>query len=387
MNSSFRIARLLGIPVEVNLTWIIFVVFITAVLALQYYPEFIGEASAYRNDKLVHWGLALASGLLFFLCILIHEFAHSVFALKYGIPVKSITLFVLGGVSQIGGEARRPRHEFIMAIVGPFSSLILGVLFFGLWYLVGLSNEGPGGVMLQWLFLVNVVIAVFNMAPGFPMDGGRVLRSLIWGVSGNIVRATFFATTVGRCFGYFLMILGVMAFLGLVGFLDNFSGAWLVILGLFIESSARQSWFQAKAMDVLNRYAAEEVMTSDLETAGEREMLRYLMNRGGERYIFFVEDPDEHVIGVLTEKEVEALAPENRDTAVAREAMVGTRDVPTAGPRETGAAMLQRMEADSVWHLPVVSEGRVVGVVSKESLLRLLARGLFPPAHDPAGQP
>jgi Zn-dependent protease/CBS domain-containing protein len=386
VNTNIQIARLLGIPVIVNLSWLVTLVFVTSILALRFYPEVIPASSPYRNDEVLHWIMALASGIVFFGSILVHELAHSVVALKQGIPVKSITLFIFGGVSQIGGEARRPRHEFVMAIVGPLTSLLLAGGFFALWYLAGHSSEKPAALVLEWLFLMNLVVAAFNMAPGFPMDGGRVLRSVIWGVSGNLFKATRLATLAGRSLGYALMLVGAAAFFQFFDFIDPWSGAWFVILGLFLESSARQSWFQAKALDILGRYAAEDIMNRELETAEERELLRYLTSRGGTRFIFFVSNAQDQVVGVLTEKQVEALAPDVRDRSTAGEAMIATQDVPVAQPREDGASMLQRMEAASVWHMPVVFEGRVVGVVSKENLLRILARGLFPQTPNLAGQ-
>jgi CBS domain-containing protein len=214
-----------------------------------------------------------------------------------------------------------------------------------------------------------------------------VLRSILWGVSGNLFRATQLATIIGRGLGYSLMIVGAIAFFGLIEFVDPWSGAWFAILGLFLESSAKQSWLQTKALNILSRYAAEDIMVSELETAEERDLVRYLINRGGPHFIFFVSDPDERVVGVLTEREVAAIEPERRDSSTAGEAMVSTESVPVAAPREDGASMLQRMEADSIWHLPVVSEGRVIGVVSKDSLLRILARNLLPSRPAPLGQP
>jgi Zn-dependent protease/CBS domain-containing protein len=387
VNTNIQVARILGIPVVVNLSWLFTLVFVTAILALRFYPEVLPPGSRYRDDVALHWVMAIVSGLIFFGSILVHEFAHSIIALRFGIPVKNITLFIFGGVSQIGGEAKRPLHEFIMAIMGPFTSLVLAGLFFGLWYVTGRNENNPHTVVLEWLFLMNLIIAAFNMAPGFPMDGGRVLRSILWGVSGNLFRATQLATIIGRGLGYSLMIVGAIAFFGLIDFVDPWSGAWFAILGLFLESSAKQSWLQTKALNILSRYAAEDVMVSELETAEERDMLRYLVSRGGPHFIFFVSDPDERVVGVLTEREVAAIEPERRENSTAGEAMVSTESVPVAAPREDGASMLQRMEADSIWHLPVVSEGRVIGVVSKDSLLRILARNLLPSRPAPLSQP
>jgi Zn-dependent protease len=379
VNSGIQVGRILGIPVVVNLSWFLILVFVIAMLALRFYPSFIPEESPYRNDKALHWIMASVSGLVFFGSILLHELAHSVVALRQGIPVKNITLFVFGGVSQIGGEARRPLNEFVMAIIGPLTSLVLGLLFLGAWWLTGFSTGEPVAIVVQWLFVMNIALAAFNMAPGFPMDGGRVLRSIVWAISGNAFRATRIATLAGRSLGYTMMFLGALAFFGV--FRDYFhpiNGVLFAFLGLYLENAARQSWFQAKALDILCRHPAEDIMRTDLETAFEDERLHYLANRGGNRYMFFVTDDDERVTGVLTHNEVLAVAERERGMTFARQVMLATDQVPVALPREDAASILQRLESDGRWHMPVVSEGRVIGVVAKDDLLRLLASNLFP---------
>jgi Zn-dependent protease len=379
VNGNIQIARVLGIPVVVNVSWLVTLAFVTSILALRFYPEVIPRSSPHRDDEVLHWVMALSSGLIFFASILLHELAHSVMARRLGIAVKSITLFIFGGVSQIASDAHRPLHEFAIAIVGPLTSVVLAGVFFALWWLTGLSSTDPLAIVLEWLFLMNLIVAAFNMAPGFPMDGGRVLRSLLWGISGNLLRATRLATIVGRGMGYSLMLIGGMAILGIITLIDAWSGLWFGILGMFLETSARQSWLQARALDVLAKFKAEDLMNEDLETAHRDERVRYLTNRaGGRHFIFFVSDDDDRVVGVLTEKEVAAAGGEPALTATAGELMMRPEDASVATLQEDGATMLQRMEADSLWHLPVVSEGRVIGVVGKDALLRLLARDLIP---------
>ena len=273
-----------------------------------------------------------------------------------------------------------------MAIVGPLTSLVLSGIFFGLWLLSGANEDEPVAIVLEWLFLMNLIIAAFNMAPGFPMDGGRVLRSLIWGISGNLFRATRLATLVGRSLGYSLMLIGALAFIGLFkDYISPWSGLWFALMGLFLESSARQAWFQAKALDILSGYTAEDLMNADLPTTDAQVALAYLTNRTDEHYIYLVANDEERIVGVLTEKEVAAVEPDDRRTATAGQVMSSTGDIPVAALREDGASLLQRMESSDTWMMPVVSEGNVVGVVSKISLLRLLARSFLPPTPAPVG--
>jgi Zn-dependent protease len=372
----------MGIPIVVNLSWFLTLGLVTILLAVGFYPN-VFEATSYQDDTLLHWVLAAVSGVAFFTSIVLHELAHSIVALKQGIPVKNITLFIFGGVSQIGGEARRPLHEFIMAVIGPLTSLALAGIFFVAWWLTGFETEKPVAAVVWWLFVMNLVLAAFNMAPGFPMDGGRVLRSIIWGVTGNSMRATRIATLAGRGLGYGMMVLGGLAIFGTFHeYFSQWSGIWFIILGMYLENSAKQSWFQAKAIDILGRHFAEDLMVSDLETAGKDERVHYLASRGGPRYIFFITDENERVVGVLTQREVEAVPEMDRGTTTAGEIMRLTAQFPVAMPREDAASMLQRMEQETTLHMPVVRDGRVVGVVAKEDLLRLLAHSFFPEATE-----
>jgi predicted transcriptional regulator len=198
-----------------------------------------------------------------------------------------------------------------------------------------------------------------------------------------MTKATRLATLCGRSLGYIMISVGFMVFLGVLDFTDPWSGAWMMLLGLFLESSARQSWFQARAMDILAKYRAEDVMNAETPTVEQDVSLRQLATLGGRRFIFFVADEDEKVLGIVTEKEVEGRRPEVGGPLTAGEVMRSASEVPTAMPGDSGDNMLQRMETASVWHLPVISDGRLVGVVSKENLLRLLARNLIPTPPPP----
>lgn len=384
VNSNFQVARILGIPIVINASWLITLAFVTSLLALDVYPSIIPPDSAYRNDYWLHWVMAISSGLAFFVSVILHELAHSFVAQRQGIPVRNITLFIFGGVSQIAGESRKPLQEFVMAIVGPLTSALLGVIFLGLWFLAGANEDQPIPIVLEWLFAMNIVLAVFNMAPAFPMDGGRVLRSSLWGLTGNLLRSTRWATLLSRGLGYAMMGLGVVTFAGLIEYFDRLNGIWFIILGMFLESSAKQSWLQARALDTLAQYRAEDIMTTDLLTARVEDEVRFLTMRGGRRFTFFVTDDDDQVVGVVTEKEVNAPGVDPRTPA--GQVMLTTAAAPVAQAKENAATVFQRMEQDSVWQLPVVSEGRVLGIVSREALIRLFTRQL-PTQTGLAGRP
>lgn len=388
MNGNITLLRVLGIPIKVNVSWFITLAFVTSMLAIRFYPEIIPPGSKYRDDVAVHWVMALASGLIFFASILLHELAHSVVARKQGIPVRGITLFIFGGVAQITSEAKRPLHEFLMAIVGPLTSVALGGVFFAAWYLSGASEDAPIPLVLEWLFFMNVIVGAFNMAPGFPMDGGRVVRSLLWGVSGNFYGATRWATLLGRGMGYALMGIGAVAAIGVLDFVDAWSGLWFFVLGLFLESSARQSWVQTEALNALGKFRAQDVMSRDLETVDRRITMSMVRERSARRrrFMLFVSDEDDQILGVVTERELAAVPAEQRSLATAEDAMQKTRSTVVAAPQDDGATLLQTMEAEDLWHMPVVAEQRVIGVVSKDSLMRIVANRLVR-RPSLAGQP
>jgi Zn-dependent protease/CBS domain-containing protein len=388
LNGNFTILQILGIPIKVNISWFVTLAFVTSMLALRFYPEVIPPRSPYRDDVVVHWIMAVTSGLVFFGSILLHELAHSVVARRQGIPVRGITLFIFGGVAQITAEAKRPLHEFLMAVVGPLTSIGLGAIFFAAYFLAGGNDRDPVPLVLQWLFFMNVIVGAFNMAPGFPMDGGRVLRSILWGVTGNFYGATRWATLLGQGMGYALMLLGALAFLRTFGFVDPLSGVWFFVLGMFLQTSARQSWAQTQALNTLGKYSAEDIMSRDLETVDRRVSLNMVRDRGARRrrFLFLVSNEDDHVLGIVTEKELAQVPPERRSAATAEDAMLTATETATAAPGDDGAKLLQAMEAADVWHLPVVTDDRVVGVVSKESLLRIIANRMVQ-RPTLAGQP
>jgi CBS-domain-containing membrane protein len=179
------------------------------------------------------------------------------------------------------------------------------------------------------------------------------------------------------------MLFGFLALIGLFDFIDPWSGVWMGLLGMFLESSAKQSWFQARALETLSKYQAQDVLSEDTETVTEQEIGARLADRGNRHFVYFVTDPDERVVGVVTERELAARKPSEARRLTAGELMVRPEAFETAAPSETGDKLLQRMESASLWHLPVISDGRLIGVVSKERLLMLLARALLPQPRTP----
>ena len=231
MRASIRLGRILGIPIDVNFSWIITFALFTYLMVGQF------DDSRLRWPLAQSWVVALTTVLLFFLSVLAHELSHSAMALYKGIPVRGITLFIFGGVSQLDKEPERPLIEFVVALIGPLVSIILASIFGLTWYLLG-RGDSPLEVVLLLLAWTNLSIGVFNLVPGYPLDGGRLLRAGIWGLTGNHYKATLIAAGMGQVVGLALVLGG--AFLAV--FTDVVDGIWLGCIGMFLFLMARHSF-------------------------------------------------------------------------------------------------------------------------------------------------
>jgi len=247
MRSSFSVGRIFGIEIQVDYSWFIIFILIAWSLAVGCLP------SGY------YWGVALVTSLLIFIAsVLAHELAHSLVARAHGTPVKSIKLFIFGGVSQIAEEPKNPRDEFRFTIVGPLMNLILGLGFGVAWWATRGWNH-PIAALTQWLGFINLLLAGFNLIPGFPLDGGRIFRSIVWAATNNLRKATHLAANIGRGVA-FLFILGGMMLI-FRGYWIN--GLWFVFIGWFLESAAAQSWRQFTLGELLKGHKVSEVLTTD----------------------------------------------------------------------------------------------------------------------------
>lgn len=230
MRASFKLFTLLGIPVDINATWLIAFGLISWTFATGAYPLFFREWSTQQ-----YWFAGIVTSFLLFTSVLAHEFGHSVVAMSQGLKVRGITLLPFGGVSNIEGNASRPRNEFLIAFAGPVTSLVIGIAMVGWWIALGRQVTTFHGVVF-FTGLMNILVAGFNLLPGYPLDGGRVLRSFVWGVTGDFELATRIVFVVGRALFYLMMGWGVWTAFG--G--DLFGGIWIVVVGWFLLTSARR---------------------------------------------------------------------------------------------------------------------------------------------------
>ena len=367
--ASIRLGRIFGIPIGLHYTWFIVFVLVTGLLARSRFPNMFDNKFD-DWSQLQYWGVAIATSLLFFASILAHELGHSVVALRYGIQVKSITLFVFGGVARIARDAPRPGIEALIALAGPAVSLALGGISLGIYFLFRDSVDSIEA-MSWWLGTINIAVALFNLIPGFPLDGGRVFRAVVWGIGGNFVKATRVSSLVGRTVGYLFIISGL-----LLGFWtrDIFNGLWLAFIGWFLESAASQSYTQVALREALKGIHVREMMTRDVPIVPRRLDLRTLVDSHifftGRR--FFLVGENGSWDGLVSLQDIKNV-PQGKwsDTRVG-DIMVPASRVATVSPDDEALQAMEIMDETDVNQVPVKENGAVVGLVGRDNIIRFL---------------
>lgn len=365
MFSGIRIGKLVGIPFFINPSWFLVFGYVTYSLATEQLPVWIAG-----EDRWVYWVLGVVVALLFFSSLVAHELGHSVVSRLYGIPVRAITLHLFGGVAQLGREVRRAREEFWIAVAGPAVSLVLGLLFWGAGYL--LDEATPvvaAGLVL--LGVLNVGVLGFNLVPGFPLDGGRVLRSIVWGLSGDYRRATRVAATAGRGIGFLLIATGIYLAISQ----QDLSSLWLALIGWFLTSIARQSYAQAVIQDTLQNTPVAEAQIKLITVPGHLTLdelyAGYISTTGRQHYLV---ETDDRPLGVLDPHSMVGVTRDLWPVTPLTSVMRHLGEVPEISVSASAAAALNQMEEDNLQLLRTVDAGTTVGVVTRDGLLRLLVR-------------
>ncbi len=362
MQQSIRLGRIKGIPIGMHYTWPIAFFLITMSLVTQFGAQHPGWPLPIR------FGVGLLTSLLFFASVIGHELAHSAVALARGIPVRSITLFVFGGISEITREASSAMAEFLIAVVGPLSSVAIGGIFYVLSKVVA-SAAPPLAAACHWLAIINLLLAGFNLIPGFPLDGGRVFRSIIWAAKGDYERATRISTSVGKFVAYgFIVYGGWLAFGPSASFI---SGLWFAFIGLFLLNAAQQNVVQLDLRHALTGVTASDVMSRECFTVPRHISVQefvdnYLLHTGRRCYIVTDEG---RVYGIITTREVTAIQREDWPSTSINAAMTPLDRLKWIGPTEPATRILERMDAENVNQLLVMQEGRLIGLVARDGLL------------------
>ncbi len=362
MRGALRLGRILGIPVAVNYTWFIAIWIGAWSLAGSYYPE-----RAPGFDSTTYWIMGVTSALLLFASVLVHEFGHALTARRFGIRTRVIVLFLFGGVAQIAEEPPTPRAEFLVALAGPLTSLALSAIL----YLISPAfGTRPLGSVVQYLAYVNVMLAVFNLVPGFPLDGGRVLRAALWRSSGSLERATRTAARTGQVIAMLFIGAGLLLL-----FRSILAGLWLVLIGWFLDTGAQSSYQQVVLRQGLGDVKVGDIMSRDLHSIDpnltvERAISEYFLpfKHGGFPVVF-----GDHLVGIVTLQDVTAVATERRASTTIREIMTPRDRLKTVSVNDSAYAAFARMSQGNIGRLLVLdADDTLTGIVTRSDLLHVL---------------
>ncbi|MGE0227441.1 MAG: site-2 protease family protein [Dehalococcoidia bacterium] len=360
LGSGIGIGRVRGIEIRVHWSWFIILVLITWSFADGLYRDLYEDWSDGQR-----WTAAIVTSALFFLSVLLHELSHSFVAQRYGMTVPSITLFVFGGVSSIAGEMRNAKEEFAVAIAGPLMSWVLAGVFALLW--VVLRGSDVSGVV-GYLAFINGALGLFNLLPGFPLDGGRVLRAIVWGRSKSIVQATRVAATVGSIIAYAMIGIGLVS----VFYFGLFGAIWYVLIGLFLKSAAEGSYQAMLADRALRNVETQTIMQPPTEpvdgSMSVQELVETRLLRRAER-AYLVGD-EGHVVGLVTATDITRLPRDQWARTPVERVMVPSARVHTVTPQTDLVDAMRLMQQYDVHQLPVLEDGRLVGMLTRGDVLR-----------------
>lgn len=384
MRNGLRVGRIFGINIEIDWSWVLIFILVSWNLSIAF------SASHREWGTGMRWTLAITAALIFFISVLAHELAHSLMARYRGVPVKSITLFLFGGVSNIQREPPSPMAEFLITIVGPLTSFIIGIFFLAMGTVTAsgrtffvtdpaatLSQFSPLTTLLLWLGSVNIMVGIFNLIPGFPLDGGRVLRSILWAITGNLRRATRWASFVGQGIAWLMILAGIAMFfdfeLPVLG--SGFaSGIWLVFIGWFLNSAAVQSYRQLVLQDILEDVEVGRLMRSNPVTVAPDISVDRLVNEHflGSGNDAFPVDSIDGIIGMVTLDDARKLAREEWQDKSVADIMTPLAQLSVLGPYDDASEALNILRTSEVKQLLVMRGRELLGIIDQRDLIRWL---------------
>ncbi len=384
MKNGFSVGKVFGININIDWSWLFIFVLVSWSLASSF-------GLAHSNwSMFMQWGLAISAAFLFFASVLAHEVAHAVAARALGTPVRNITLFLFGGVSNIQKEPDSPFSEFVIAVVGPLTSILLGAIFLVLGAgslavnnatltdpLAVLSQVGPVGTIFIWLGSVNILVAVFNLIPGFPLDGGRIFRSALWAITNDLKTATRWASDLGQLVAWVLILAGIaMAFGVNIPFLGSgfVNGIWFMFIGWFLQNAAVQSYHKVVIQDILEDVKVKQMMYTNIPAVDAGLSVQslidnYIMQSDNRAFIVF---EDEKMVGLVTIDDIRKLDAEARTRTLVKDIMTPSQKLVVVAPEEEASDAFQRLQTEDIRQLPVVTGNQIVGLLRRKDIARWL---------------
>lgn len=364
MEASIRLGTIRQIPVGIHYSWFIVFFGFSALLALGQYPDmYPGWTDAQ------YWIVAVSSVILLFFSVLLHEFGHAVTAQKLGIPVVSITLFIFGGVAAISQDAESPGDEFKIAIAGPIVSVLTGVFFGAIWVVFGGLNPQLAA-LVGYIALINIVLAVFNMIPGFPLDGGRVLRAIIWKLTNSVRKSTRIVSTIGTMFGSFLFLVGILfVFSG-----NAFNGVYMIAIGWFLQNAASQGRQQVEQEVALRDVYVRDLMQPAPVTAHPDLTIQEVVDDYvlGQNVRGLPVCEDGRLVGIITLSDIKSVPQQDWTARRVADQMTRLADLQTVTEDSEMREVLRMMGLNDFHQLPVLRDGELVGLITRNELVRYL---------------
>lgn len=366
--NAIKIFTIFGIDVELDISWFIVFFLFSFTLSEHYFPEALPGV-----DLTTYWTLGIVVTLLIFASVLIHEYAHSLMAIKEGIPINKITLFIFGGVAQMKKEPDQPASELKIAIIGPLTSIILGVIF-GLIYLAlpeGQAVTAGAGFLSR----INFVVGILNMIPAFPLDGGRVLRGVIWLFKDNLLLATRIAVTAGSVLAFFAMGFGFI----IIFSMGSIWGLWYVLIGWLLYQAGQSSYSQVALKESLSGIKVEEVMSKEVETIDGSFSINHLIEKFYEyRYGAFPVLDNSTLKGLISINHAKEVSRDKWDEVKVEDIMTPLENCIVTSPKEEAVDIMLKMAGEGAGRALVVENGKLMGILSNTDMMRLIKlRTLF----------
>jgi len=364
--SGFKLFRVLGIPIYINYTWFIVFSLVVYTLAVSYFP-YLGP----YYEPAVRWIMAFIAAIILFSSILLHELSHSYVAQKQGIRIKSITLFVFGGIAQMAGESRSPSGEMKIAAAGPALSLFISGIF---WTIVFVFKRdmatSPVLAIAYFLAYTNMILAVFNLIPGFPLDGGRMLRAFIWKRTNNLNKATLITSRIGKGFAILLIIGGLWDILQGV----FISGLWLIFVGMFLQQAADQGYRQTLLNRTLSSVKIRDIMVSPVIVVNIEMTLDHIVNDFFFRYRYnsFPVVSGDTIAGIISFHDIKVVEKEKWPYTIVQDIMHKEITAFTISPESGALEALDKMIDTHRGRLVVIEDGRIAGIISQRDIMQML---------------
>lgn len=360
--NSFKVWKIFGIDIEIDVSWLIVFFLFTYSLSVTYFPNVLPG-----YDELFYWITGVLVTLVVFASVLVHELAHSLTAIKDGISINRITLFIFGGVAHLEEEPKTPGSEFKISILGPLSSVLLGVIFGGMYFLIQ-----PGNLISEALYFlarINLFIGLINLVPAFPLDGGRILRSIIWRFKNDLVFATKMSVYSGSVFAFILIALGFV-----ITFSTSLFGLWYVLIGWLLYQAGQTSYTQVALKNSLSGLTVSEVMSESVVVVPPYIVVEKLIDKFYKYKVsaFPVVEDDNSVRGLVSINDVKALPKSKWNLTRVDDIMTPLEECYVMDPGDEAVEAMMRMANNNVSRILVIEEGQLRGILSNTDMMRLI---------------